>query len=172
MAWVYGGLHEEPISSNHLMIMLTKLHFLESVLMICPHCSIAIHEGFTEKNIGSCGRDGIGRQYFWVAEHQECPACYQPIINLKGSLLTSSGLMPKENFLAFPRTRGFRPSAPMEVPAAIATDYNEASLVLELSAQASAALSRRCLQHLLDDSGLSKNNNLNKKPQQLRSLCK
>ncbi len=162
MERVYGGLHEEPMSSNHLMIMLTRFHFLESALMICPHCSIAIHEGFAEVSIGPCGRDGIGRQYFWVAEHQECPACYQPIINLKGSLLMSSGFMLKEDFIAFPRTRGTRPPAPMEVPAAIATDYNEASLVLELSAQASAALSRRCLQHLLEDSGLSKNNNLNK----------
>jgi hypothetical protein len=48
------------------------------------------------------------------------------------------------------------------VPLAIANDYNEAALVLDLSPQASAALSRRCLQHLLENSGLSKNNNLNK----------
>lgn len=43
--------------------------------------------------------------------------------------------------------------APIEVPAAIAADYNEAQAVLDLSPKASAALARRCLQHLLRERG-------------------
>ena len=38
---------------------------------------------------------------------------------------------------------------PPEVPAELAADYTEAALVLADSPKASAALSRRCLQHLL-----------------------
>lgn len=42
-----------------------------------------------------------------------------------------------------------RPGAPVEVPKEFAEDYHEACLVLADSPKASAALSRRCLQHLL-----------------------
>jgi hypothetical protein len=42
---------------------------------------------------------------------------------------------------------------PPEVPKPIATDYAEACRVLPLSAKASAALSRRCLQAILNDKG-------------------
>jgi len=42
---------------------------------------------------------------------------------------------------------------PKEVPSHVATDYNEAALVLGLSAKASAALSRRCLQAVLREQG-------------------
>ena len=44
-----------------------------------------------------------------------------------------------------------RPPLPPEVPEKYAEDYKEASLVLSDSPKASAALSRRCLQHLLRD---------------------
>lgn len=39
--------------------------------------------------------------------------------------------------------------APREVPPVIGADYDEAALVLPISQKASAALSRRCLQHVL-----------------------
>ncbi|WP_229166405.1 DUF4145 domain-containing protein [Bradyrhizobium altum] len=42
-----------------------------------------------------------------------------------------------------------RGPVPAEVPASIAQDYIEACNVLPISAKASAALSRRCLQHML-----------------------
>jgi len=48
-----------------------------------------------------------------------------------------------------------RPSAPKEVPQSLAEDFNEACLVLPDSAKASAALSRRCLQGVLNDKGFS-----------------
>ena len=55
-------------------------------------------------------------------------------------------------FLAIPRAGAGDP-APVEVPASIAQDYTEANLVLSLSAKASAALSRRCLQAILSAHG-------------------
>ena len=49
-----------------------------------------------------------------------------------------------------------RPPVPPEVPCSIREDYDEAARVLPYSAKASAALSRRCLQHVLKDAGKTK----------------
>lgn len=49
-----------------------------------------------------------------------------------------------------------RPPAHEKVPKSLADDYNEACLVLPYSAKASAALSRRCLQHLVGLQGTTK----------------
>jgi hypothetical protein len=50
-----------------------------------------------------------------------------------------------------------RPSPPKEVPEEFASDYREAAAVLADSPKASAALSRRCLQHLIrEKSGIKK----------------
>lgn len=48
------------------------------------------------------------------------------------------------------------------MPQNIAEDFNEACAVLPISAKASAALSRRCLQHLLQERKVSKSDNLSK----------
>jgi hypothetical protein len=48
-----------------------------------------------------------------------------------------------------------RPPCPSEVPKEIAEDYNEACLVLPDSPKASAALSRRCLQTILQQAGFN-----------------
>jgi hypothetical protein len=62
--------------------------------------------------------------------------------------------------MAYPRG-ATRPPAPPEVPKALAEDYNEACVVLADSPKASAALSRRCLQHTLSDAKLSTMRDLN-----------
>jgi hypothetical protein len=49
------------------------------------------------------------------------------------------------------RPQGYVRPVPAEVPEAIARDFQEACAVLSHSAKASAALSRRCLQHVLHD---------------------
>lgn len=64
-----------------------------------------------------------------------------------------------QQFMVFPRG-AHRPPAPPEVPEAVGQDYNEACLVFDDSPQASAALSRRCLQHLLVERRVSKSENL------------
>ncbi|MFL9692209.1 MULTISPECIES: DUF4145 domain-containing protein [Aeromonas] len=164
MAWVYGGLHEDTISSTHLVIMLMILYFLENILMICPHCGLGIHENFSINSIGLCGIENHATVINWDVLYQACPSCQKPIIILESNLIFNGIALPgqQKKTLAFPQVRRTRNAVPIEVPTKIATDYNEAALVLNLSAQASAALSRRCLQHLLEDTGLSKNNNLNR----------
>jgi hypothetical protein len=49
-----------------------------------------------------------------------------------------------------------RPPVPPEVPRSIRDDYEEAARVLPHSAKASAALSRRCLQHVLKEAAKTK----------------
>ncbi|MBU9187100.1 DUF4145 domain-containing protein [Burkholderia gladioli] len=58
-------------------------------------------------------------------------------------------MMPQ---LIWPRNSN-RPAPPVEVPKEIADDYVEAANVLTISAKASAALSRRCVQLVLRDRG-------------------
>ncbi|MFM1703114.1 DUF4145 domain-containing protein [Aeromonas salmonicida] len=129
--------------------------------MICPHCQTSIHSHETRSNIGQYGQKDE-EAYYWSYSIQTCPECNNPIIFLS-YVLMSPQHVPGETrkYLVFPRNSG-RPSAPTEVPETISTDYNEACSVLSLSAQASAALSRRCLQHLLANTGLSKNSNLDR----------
>jgi hypothetical protein len=55
-----------------------------------------------------------------------------------------------------------RQPPPQDVPPEIAAEYNEAALVLSDSPKASAALSRRCLQHLLRDVAKIKASDLSK----------
>lgn len=62
----------------------------------------------------------------------------------------------ENEYLVYPR-RANRKPLPVGVPKEIAADYEEACLVLSVSAQASAALSRRCLQALLHKQGFHQN---------------
>jgi len=60
--------------------------------------------------------------------------------------------------MIYPKT-GLRTPPPKEVPPDFATDYKEACLVLSDSPKASAALTRRCLQHVLrEKAGVKKGN--------------
>jgi hypothetical protein len=69
-----------------------------------------------------------------------CPACNR--INLAFS-------RDGQNYaFLYPRTASREPVAP-EVPAEFGRDYVEACNVIDASPKASAALSRRCLQHIL-----------------------
>ena len=125
--------------------------------MKCPHCSTEIHPGFQSDELKSYVYGGSGRHHDtiggrrWFAAHMECPACGEPIINLRADG-AERPLVP--SFMAYPRTTG-RPPAPPEVPDDIAEDYREACGVLEASFKASAALSRRCLQAVLRENGFA-----------------
>lgn len=130
--------------------------------MKCPHCRVAFHEVPT---YASLGRDSDGR---WVAKTVECPACKKLIISLLGgSNLTVNPAHPHQysgsvTTVSLVRPKAaLRPACPPEVPDDLAADYNEACLVLGDSPKASAALSRRCLQHLLREHGKVKRSNLN-----------
>jgi len=106
--------------------------------MKCPHC----REGFFEQMVGhGIGSDEEGS---WAMQWVRCPSCNRFTIRLKNVL---AGVRADRLFIVHPKT-GARP-VPPEVPAEFADDFTEACLVLADSPKASAALSRRCLQHLL-----------------------
>jgi len=125
--------------------------------MICPYCTIEMHPVATSSGIHSIGnrmyyndREGASHQVQVVA----CPKC-------DGVILTHSDLAFEESSepgtvvqreanlkVLLPRTSS-RPTPPPEVPEPYRGLYAEAALILADSPRASAALSRRCLQHLL-----------------------
>ena len=122
-------------------------------------------------NLGRVGEID-GKVCFWSVEVHSCPECRKPVLSLIQSLLEPDSI-PNVGFSVFrhpgdDRTRKSvifprgtaRPPAPPEVPANIASDFNEACLVLGDSRKASAALSRRCLEHLLQERGVSSKSNL------------
>lgn len=117
--------------------------------MKCPHCMVAIHSGFSTYDIGE------DKQAHWYIDVTPCPACSLFIIALRSvsTVLEDGPIKPMRRTVTktvFVRPRaGERPPCPPEVPADLASDYHESCLVLSDSPKASAALSRRCLQHLL-----------------------
>lgn len=86
----------------------------------------------------------------WLYQSAHCPACHKYIIDF--GLKYPSGGMKKEWWRVYPVGANCGPVS-VEVPAEIAQDYIEACNVLPISAKASAALSRRCLQHILRSNG-------------------
>lgn len=126
--------------------------------MKCPHCLVEFH---ADEQIFPLGKDVEGD---WAIERFECPnpACKKAILNLVNGTFNqdrniwrwfiaknSQGHeLVKKRELVRPKGSS-RPPVPIEVPKDIADDYTEACIVLPDSTKASAALSRRCLQHLL-----------------------
>lgn len=128
--------------------------------MKCPHCHKSFHPQSHATDLGIEGRTEHW-QYKWSVHQMTCPACAKPIIFVEYKEHWGSRIQGGKTFMVFPRGAK-RPPAPPDVPEAIANDFNEACLVLEDSPQASAALSRRCLQHVLKDRGVSNNDNLSR----------
>ncbi len=136
--------------------------------MKCPYCQTDFHGNPVTLPLDS---DTEGA---WGAVKHICPACLRIVIELvcvqqfsgagKGEHFTN----PKKRFLAYPRAAA-RPAPPPEVPKEFADDFVEASLVLADSPKASAALSRRCLQHLLRERAGVKHSDLAKEIAQVIS---
>ena len=120
----------------------------------CPHCTVTVHiqtKTFSITEAVTATKTPI----FWEAVHEICPNCKQAVIWLvtrsvkafpngvrqAGEVLT--------NVLVWPQNSE-RP-IPAEVPSEIGRDFTEAVRVLPLSAQSSAALTRRLLQQILKD---------------------
>jgi ribosomal protein S27AE len=126
--------------------------------MKCPHCLTAFHDNVERHNIG----DDISS--FWVLLKRVCPECGRYILSLNEHYERyhaggRTGYDANREFLCYPKAP-IRVPLPQEVPESYASDYREACLTLVDSAKASAALSRRCLQHLLREEAKVKHGNL------------
>lgn len=118
--------------------------------MKCPHCLVSIHESFGEigrlqvnSATGTNGKELPTR--FWIPSHQMCPECKDSIIRLR--LIIPGDTAASKEWVAFPK--GTARPIPPEVTDPYKSDFAEASLILNDSPKASAALSRRCLQAIL-----------------------
>jgi hypothetical protein len=116
--------------------------------MKCPHCITDFHDH--EEQIFA-GEDAQGK---WGIGVCRCSACKKLIMRLFCAELyypppNPNGFIKERiSYLILPKIAG-RPPVPSEVPKEYVEDYKESCLVLADSPKASAALSRRCLQHLL-----------------------
>lgn len=128
--------------------------------MKCPHCLVFIHVG--RPHIQFLGHEPIelgGHPFYWT-KTMTCPNCQKLIVWLSSSTSKSGSSGPgperpigiQTDTLVRPRGTN-RPPVPPEVDEEFAADYKEACLILADSPNASAALSRRCLQLLLRGKG-------------------
>ncbi len=115
--------------------------------MKCPHCLVEFHAIFSITYIGVPAMPGLSRTRqledadgAWSVSATVCPSCGRSTIWLVRDKTAERMIRPMS--IA-------RAPLPREVPDAFTADYKEACLVLADSAKASAALGRRCLQHLL-----------------------
>ena len=136
--------------------------------MKCPHCLVEFH---ADEKIIYLGMDVEGE---WGIKKFECPnpKCKKDIYYLlEGDIKERrQGFYFVDNIrqlrLIRPKASN-RPPAPPEVPQEFVEDYYEACLVLADSPKASAALSRRCLQHILREKAKVKKGNLSSEIQQV-----
>ncbi|MBN1473959.1 MAG: DUF4145 domain-containing protein [Syntrophaceae bacterium] len=133
--------------------------------MKCPHCLVEFHDSVRlyplEKDTES----------EWGVLVRLCPHCNRNIIELaQGDILTTSVgprfRNPYNHRMIRPRSVNRMPVPPQVHPDFV-NDYKEACLVLSDSPKASAALSRRCLQHLLREKGSIKKSDLANEIQQI-----
>jgi len=118
-----------------------------------PHCRVAFKKEWRQVDLA---QDPDG---WWEIHSTECADCERTILVLRQDPLpdgvappmTASPLSeppPTVEWMIWPRTIARSPIPP-GVPQGIAKDYTAACRVLAESPEASAALSRRCLQNLL-----------------------
>jgi Domain of unknown function (DUF4145) len=116
--------------------------------MKCPHCTISIHESWTGNEIFA---EAVGETR-WRVQIMFCPECKESILRFGQAQIGSNYVTEPKSWKQFYPSGSSRP-VPADVPKDVANDYSEASLVMQLSPKASAALSRRCLQTVLRNAG-------------------
>ena len=129
--------------------------------MQCPHCLQHFHVQWATTPIREGTRNGL----MWVAASAECPACNRVIVRLgeaailpgpNGPVFHAAPPVIDKFKLVVPKAISRTP-IPAEVSEEFAENYTQACLVLPDSEKASAALSRRCLQHILrEKAGIKK----------------
>jgi hypothetical protein len=117
--------------------------------MKCPHCTVGFHDKWSVHNIGN-DRDADN----WLVNWLVCPNCNRLVVRLvpNNAKTSVSTLIVKPAFATRP--------VPPHVPDPYATDFAEACAALSISPKASAAISRRLLQHILRDKAGAKKKDL------------
>lgn len=107
----------------------------------CPHCQFSVYFSSIAQTItAESGGDSV------TVYSSQCPRCRRPIVMAE---ITAEGAPLYRMVHPFNVVR----TVPKEVPKQVKEDFVEAAAVLPISEKASAALSRRCLQSLLNDKG-------------------
>ena len=120
----------------------------------CPHCSVTVFLRSSSKGI-TIDVDGD-----WVVYYSTCPNCQRLVIELhRARHHDVTGIADQLVMLAYPKSIQ-RNLPPPEVPEEFTKDYLEAALIVRDSPKASAALSRRLLQHLLREKAGADQRNL------------
>ncbi len=113
--------------------------------MQCPHCLV---EFVGSKKKTKLGKDVDGK---WDIITHKCPICRKKTFELKHKGFKKGDYqhtIPDSKVMIRPKAI-IRPPVALEVPDEYAVDYKEAAMILTDSPKASAALSRRCLQHII-----------------------
>jgi hypothetical protein len=126
--------------------------------MKCRHSLVDFHAEWTQKAIADDKDGGLG------IKHAKCPACARLNVALIRGLIQGSHVFESSVVFVHPRSVSREPVDP-SVPADFSADYIEACNVLDISPKASAALSRRCLQHILHECGKVKERTLDQEIQ-------
>jgi hypothetical protein len=131
--------------------------------MTCPHCAATMHlveERRTGKRRLSLPDEDDPSDEFFEVRYGYCPACSRIVVVMDEGIVLGGGTTDIDSIVLYPKM-SVRPVA-TEVPDPYARDFKEAAAVLNLSPKASAALSRRILQHVLRDNCGVKPGNLGK----------
>jgi len=130
--------------------------------MKCAHCQTGFHDNRETTNMGE---DEAGHWYF---DRRICPECKRFIFSFRhaSSKNYNEEWCDYRSIMAVPRGYSRSP-IPKDVPTEFAEDYAESCAVLADSPKASAALSRRCLQHILREKAGVKKGNLADEIQQI-----
>ncbi len=112
--------------------------------MKCPYCLESFHDQATTNDLGE---DKFSE---FTAVTRVCPACGRMIVHMHERFEKDRGgnYLAQRAFALHPRSMA-RESLHPSVGDEFAQDYREACNTLADSPKASAALSRRCLQHIL-----------------------
>jgi len=119
--------------------------------MICPHCLIGISE-YWQDELEQDLVDNVDDKKFEIAS-QTCTECKKLIVKMTTYTLATGGFRnwrkTGEKYLHPPKPN--RKPIPTTVPKKFLKDYFQAVAILSDSPNASSALSRRILQHILEE---------------------
>lgn len=125
--------------------------------MRCPHCANGIHPIFVDRRLESKIKN---RKEECIVYYEVCPECgeymiYADFVSISGGYLIRDPNTDEGLIMIYPRNKKPRQLSKDDIPEDYIRDYEEAYGVLTDSPKASAALSRRLLEKLLDDKGFN-----------------